>query len=55
MFTLVDYKTNHPHVTMQREANNRRVDVIEEGLDLAICVRPLEDSELVVKVLSTRY
>ncbi len=42
-----------PQVTLQVESTNRRVDVIQEGLDLAIRVRfpPLEDSELVHKVL----
>ena len=35
------------------ESTNRRVDVIEEGFDMAIRVRfpPLEDSDLVMKVL----
>ena len=38
------------------DATNRRVDVIGEGIDLAIRVRPppLEDSELVLRVLAER-
>jgi DNA-binding transcriptional LysR family regulator len=38
------------------EATNRRVDVIGEGIDVAIRVRapPLQDSELVMKVLGKR-
>lgn len=42
-----------PQVQLQVESTNRRVDVIQEGLDLAIRVRfpPLEDSNLVMKVL----
>src|SRR5690606_10575545 len=42
-----------PNVILQVESTNRRVDVIQEGLDLAIRVRfpPLEDSDLVMKVL----
>lgn len=42
-----------PEVELQVESTNRRVDVIQEGLDMAIRVRfpPLEDSELVMKVL----
>lgn len=43
----------HPRVQLHIESTNRRVDVIREGLDLALRVRfpPLEDSELVMKVL----
>jgi DNA-binding transcriptional LysR family regulator len=43
----------HPRVRIEMEVINRRVDVIEEGFDLALRVRqpPLEESELVLKVL----
>ena len=43
----------HPRVRIHLEATNRRVDVIEEGFDIALRVRmpPLEDSGLIVKVL----
>ncbi|MGN1056257.1 MAG: LysR family transcriptional regulator [Comamonas sp.] len=46
-----------PEVELQVESTNRRVDVIQEGLDLAIRVRfpPLEDSDLVMKVLSDSH
>ncbi len=42
-----------PEVELQLESTNRQVDVLREGLDIAIRVRfpPLEDSELVMKVL----
>lgn len=42
-----------PEVELHIESTNRRVDVIQEGLDIAIRVRfpPLEDSELVMKML----
>lgn len=42
-----------PEVDLHIESTNRRVDVIQEGLDIAIRVRfpPLEDSELVMKIL----
>jgi DNA-binding transcriptional LysR family regulator len=42
-----------PEVELHIESTNRRVDVIQEGLDMALRVRfpPLEDSELVMKVL----
>ena len=47
------YLAEHPLVQIQVEATNRRVDVIEEGFDIALRVRspPLEDSGLVVRVL----
>lgn len=50
---LADFMAHCPRVQVQLEANNRRVDVIREGFDVAIRVRfpPLEDSELVMKVL----
>lgn len=50
---LADFMAQCPRVQVQLESTNRRVDVIPEGLDLAIRVRfpPLEDSELVKKVL----
>lgn len=53
---LADFMAGCPEVQVQLEATNRRVDVIAEGFDLAIRVRPppLEDSELVLKVLGQR-
>ncbi len=51
---LTDFMVMYPDVTVQLDATNRRVDVIGEGLDLAIRVRtmPLEDSDLSVRMLS---
>ncbi|SFM27980.1 transcriptional regulator, LysR family [Rugamonas rubra] len=53
---LADFMASHPHVTLQLEATNRRVDVIAEALDVAIRVRPppLQDSELIMRVLADR-
>lgn len=53
---VADFMMAHPKISVQLEASNRRVDVIGEGLDLAIRVRvpPLEDSDLVLKVLTAR-
>lgn len=50
---LADFMAQCPRVQVHLEATNRRVDVITEGFDLALRVRfpPLEDSELVMKVL----
>ena len=49
-----DYMRKYPQVQLQLEATNRRVDVIAEGIDIAIRARPLplQDTELVVRRLS---
>jgi DNA-binding transcriptional LysR family regulator len=46
----------HPRVQVHLEETNRRVDVVDEGIDLAIRVRPppLENSDLVMRVLGER-
>lgn len=46
----------YPRVELHVDATDRRVDVIGEGVDIAIRVRPppLEDSDLVLRVLSDR-
>jgi DNA-binding transcriptional LysR family regulator len=53
---LADFLALHPQVELHLEATNRRVDVVGEGVDLAIRVRPppLEDSDLVLRVLGDR-
>jgi DNA-binding transcriptional LysR family regulator len=53
---LIEFMRAHPLVTVHLEATNRRVDVISEGVDVAIRVRPppLEDSELQLRVLASR-
>jgi DNA-binding transcriptional LysR family regulator len=47
------YIQDNPQVQVLVDATNRRVDVIEEGLDFAIRVRPppLEDTDLAVRQL----
>lgn len=47
------YIQDNPDVQVLVDATNRRVDVIEEGLDVAIRVRPppLEDTDLAVRQL----
>lgn len=51
---LATYMTANPKVTIELDSTSRRVDVIGEGLDLAIRVRfpPLEESELVMRTLA---
>ncbi|MCS3409861.1 LysR family transcriptional regulator [Serratia sp. AKBS12] len=53
---LARFMADYPQVSLHLEATNRRVDVVGEGLDLALRVRPppLEDSDLVLKVLAQR-
>lgn len=53
---LADFMAANPRVELHLEATNRRVDVVEEGIDIAIRVRPppLEDSDLALRVLSDR-
>jgi DNA-binding transcriptional LysR family regulator len=53
---LADFMAAHPRIQVQLEATNRRVDPIGEAVDVAIRVRPppLEDSELVMRVLADR-
>lgn len=50
---LVDFALQYPNVKVQLVGMNRAVDVVAEGLDVAIRVRPLplEDSGLAMRVL----
>lgn len=53
---LAKFLVRYPDVSLQLEATNRRVDVVGEGIDIAIRVRPrpFKDSDLVMRVLSDR-
>lgn len=53
---LAEFMVQHPQVDVHLEATNRRVDVIGEGVDIAIRVRPppLEDTDLVMRILADR-
>ncbi|WP_341315405.1 LysR family transcriptional regulator [Paraburkholderia sp. IMGN_8] len=50
---IAQYVQDNPQVQVLLDATNRRVDVVEEGLDFAIRVRrpPLEDTDLAVRQL----
>lgn len=50
---LVSFALAHPSVKVQLVGVNRAVDLVAEGLDMALRVRPLplEDSELAMRVL----
>jgi DNA-binding transcriptional LysR family regulator len=51
---LAGYLAEHPQARVRVDATNRRVDLVEEGVDIAVRVRqpPLEDSDLAVRVLA---
>lgn len=51
---IAAFMVEHPRVEVHLEATNRRVDVIGEGIDVALRVRPppLEDSDLVMRTLA---
>lgn len=53
---LAAFMVAHPRVELYVESTNRRVDVVGEGIDIAIRVRPppLENSDLVMRVLADR-
>lgn len=53
---LADFMVAYPRVTLLLEATNRRVDVIGEGMDIAIRARrpPLEDVDLILKTFGER-
>lgn len=53
---VADFMVLHPQVEVCLESTNRRVDVVGEGIDIAIRVRtpPLEDSDLVLRILAER-
>ncbi|OYV36728.1 MAG: hypothetical protein B7Z80_14755 [Rhodospirillales bacterium 20-64-7] len=46
----------YPRVQLRLDATNRRVDVVAEGIDVALRVRPtpLDDSDLALRVLADR-
>jgi len=53
---LADFMAEYPRVELHLEPTNRRVDVVTEGVDVAVRVRPppLADSDLVMRTLSDR-
>lgn len=53
---VADFMVAHPQVQVHLDETNRRVDVIGEGIDVALRVRPppLEDSDLILRVLGQR-
>ena len=44
--TISDFMRRYPHVEIDLKASDRTVDLLEEGLDLAVRIRQLPDSRL---------
>jgi len=49
---LVDFARQHPRVEFDLDFNDRRVDLIEDGFDLALRIGKLEDSTLMARRLA---
>lgn len=48
---LAEYARLYPKVRVSLDATNRRVDIVEEGIDLALRVGEITDSRLIVRSL----
>jgi DNA-binding transcriptional LysR family regulator len=48
-----DYLRKHPKVQVELSLSSRRVDLVEEGIDLAVRAGPLGDSSLVARKVGT--
>jgi DNA-binding transcriptional LysR family regulator len=48
---IADFSQQHPRVKFDLELNDRRVDLIEEGMDLALRIGRLRDSSLIARRL----
>lgn len=53
---LAQFMVANPRIEVHLEATDRRVDLVSEGVDIAIRVRPppLQDTDLVMRVLADR-
>lgn len=53
---ITDYLTTYPHMRVEADFTNRKVDLVHEGFDLAIRVGELPDSSLIARLLGhVRY
>lgn len=50
--SMIDFATAHPDLSLEIVAEDRFVDLIEEGFDLAIRITRLDDSGLIARKLS---
>ena len=51
--SLIDFSKTHPDLTLEIIADDRFVDLVEEGFDVAIRITKLEDSRLIARKLAT--
>lgn len=50
--SLIDFAIAHPDITLDIQLDDRFVDMVEEGFDVAIRITKLEDSSLIAKRLA---
>ncbi|WP_028033205.1 LysR family transcriptional regulator [Chelativorans sp. J32] len=50
--SLIDFAIAHPEITLDIDLNDRIVDLVEEGFDLAIRITKLNDSSLIARRLA---
>ena len=50
---LARFLVDHPRITLDVKLVDRRVNIVEEGIDLAIRIAALEDSSLIVRKLGS--
>ena len=50
--SLIDFARDHPDVVLDIQLDDRFVDLVEEGFDLAIRITRLEDSSMIARRLS---
>jgi len=50
--SLIDFATAHPEITLDIQLDDRFVDLVEEGFDLAIRITKLDDSSMIARRLS---
>jgi DNA-binding transcriptional LysR family regulator len=50
--SLIDFAKNHPDITLEIHLDDRFVDLVEEGFDVAIRISRLENSSLIARRLA---
>ncbi|WP_018276689.1 LysR family transcriptional regulator [Teredinibacter turnerae] len=49
---LSDFRQTHPEVTVDLQLNDRKVDIVDEGFDIALRIGRLRDSSLIAKPIA---